>query len=500
MQEFPGFCGPAYQSRSWKASAQRCLNLYLEQDPEKSGVLYGTPGMVLANTLRTSAQIDDWSVRAMLATPGVLAIVTVGDEGGNGALFQATGVVYTASGPVLTGLLSQGFGSFGVSRISLTQGGDKLLLSYGNAAIAGTIGGPMAPVASPNFPANPRSVTFIDGYFVTHGLVNPGRIQWSAPFDPTSWDALNFASASNLNDSIQRVYALNRILYIVGTLTTECWAVTGGVETFTRIASTFIPYGTPAWESVAEINSSLFFLAQDRFGGRLVLQADGLQTSRVSTHAIEKEISGYPVVSDAYAFGYQQEGHAFYVLTFPTARKTWVYDASTQLWHERNTQDPDLFSGRTESYWSARCGAYFGGVNWVGHGFPNNSAGARLYELRLGWSQDAVGPIRRLRSSPHVFDNAEYRTLSALEFAFQTGVGSETGATPEQVNPQALLRISKDGGQTYAYQNSAPLGRQGKYATRTRFNRCGRARDFIAELSLSAPVPIALTGAYMEIT
>ncbi|MFE1676613.1 hypothetical protein ACFMJE_18460, partial [Acinetobacter baumannii] len=67
----------------------------------------------------------------------------------------------------------------------------------------------------------------------------------------------------------------------------------------------------------------------------IVYRAVGYTGKRISTHAIEYAIQSYSTITDAIAFTYQQEGHSFYVLTFPTADKTWVFDVSTELWHER---------------------------------------------------------------------------------------------------------------------------------------------------------------------
>ena len=59
---------------------------------------------------------------------------------------------------------------------------------------------------------------------------------------------------------------------------------------------------------------------------------------------------------------YQQDGHAFYVLTFPTANKTWCYDAATQMWHERPCRDTTTGNlGRHRS----NCCAFWG-VHVVG--------------------------------------------------------------------------------------------------------------------------------------
>jgi hypothetical protein len=55
----------------------------------------------------------------------------------------------------------------------------------------------------------------------------------------------------------------------------------------------------------------------------------------VSTHAIEWQIQQYENMTDAIAYTYQQDGHAFYVLIFPSANTTWVFDVATSMWHER---------------------------------------------------------------------------------------------------------------------------------------------------------------------
>ncbi len=251
--------------------------------------------------------------------------------------------------------------------------------------------------------------------------------------------------------------------------------------------------------SVAKTGGSVLFLAQDGDGGRFLINVHGLQASRVSTHPIENEWMDYAVVSDAFAFTYQQEGHQFYVLTFPTQGKTWVYDLTTQLWHERSSQKPLGADGRTEGAWTPTCHAYFGGYNIVG-GRNNPLLAARLYVLDKDVYTDEIGTIRRVRSSPHTNSNYDFLTCSSVEFVFEPGVGRAAGFTPEEVDPQVTLRVSKDGGRTWGYERRTPIGKQGKYKTRARFNRLGRARDLVLEMSISAPVKPVITGAVAEFT
>ncbi|WP_460918270.1 hypothetical protein, partial [Staphylococcus aureus] len=70
-------------------------------------------------------------------------------------------------------------------------------------------------------------------------------------------------------------------------------------------------------------------------GQTIVLEGSSYQAHRISTNAIENEIRGYANITDAIGMIYQTEGHVFYVLTFPSADATWVYDKATQLWHQR---------------------------------------------------------------------------------------------------------------------------------------------------------------------
>jgi hypothetical protein len=67
----------------------------------------------------------------------------------------------------------------------------------------------------------------------------------------------------------------------------------------------------------------------------IVYRANGYTAQRISTHAVEWQIQQYGNLSDAIAYTYQQDGHSFYVLIFPSANTTWVFDVATSLWHER---------------------------------------------------------------------------------------------------------------------------------------------------------------------
>ncbi|MDP5211402.1 hypothetical protein, partial [Microbulbifer sp. 2205BS26-8] len=100
--------------------------------------------------------------------------------------------------------------------------------------------------------------------------------------------------------------------------------------------------------SVAKLDETVVWL--DNEGSVRMLQ--GTTPMRISTHAIEYAISRGRW-RDASAWSYTHEGHQFYVLTIPAREKlpnakgagTYVYDAATQLWHQRKSYGRDYWRG-----------------------------------------------------------------------------------------------------------------------------------------------------------
>lgn len=493
---FAGFVGGAYRSSSWKASAQRCVNLYVEEDPEKTAVLYPTPGMEAINSLFNGNEVLE-----MLETPSALYVWTNATDA-----YRIAGATRDANGTLV---LSTVFllNTVDASEYIVTaQAGDRIMFVNGQAGYWADRSGVFSfvQIVDPDFPANPQTCDAVDGYFLVHGP-NSDQFFWSPPFDPSTWNALDFASAENVNDKLVRIKTLEREVYMIGQTSTEIWAVVGGDDVFDRIAGTYAPFGTPARLSPAAIGQSLLWLSRDQNGGGIVVQARGLQIARVSTHAIEQEIQAYTRLDDARAFCYQQGGHQFYVLTFPTAGKTWVYDLTTQLWHERMSTvfqvgSPDA---QEDVHWQPRCHAYFAGANLVG--YTRRSLGLlvpTIAELTPRMTKDPDNIIKRIRTSPHVMRGNEYMSVDAMEFVLQPGVGrnvvNSVTAPEDTRNPQALLRLSRDGGQTYGATRRASIGEQGKYRRRVKFNRMGVARDFIAELSISSDAYTPIVEAWIE--
>jgi len=459
----------AYSSRSLIASAQRSVNLYSEHNKEDSpypSTYYQTPGIV---TLVT-APVTGWRC-LYTSTLGILYGVC------NNTLYSissdfvltAIGVIDSVSGPV-----------------SMVDNSLSLLIVDGSS-IGWTLDlytGVFQQVPSTEAFYGGSRVDLVDGFFI---LNRPDTNQWYiSGFLTVTFDGLDFAGKTGFSDKIVAVGAAKRQVFIFGEQTTEVWYNTGATAfTFARMPGAFIQFGCAAAASVQQMDGSLFWLSRSPQGECMVLQTQNYDRVRISTFAIEKEFQSYARVDDATAYTYQQEGHTFYVLNFPTANKTWAFDLATGEWHERTFMDANGVENRQR----ANCHALFNGNNIVG-----DWQSGKLYRLDSSVFTDDGSPIHRIRSFPHLLsdgDRVMYRTLIA-DMEVGNGVANSTEA------PEIRLRWSDTKGASWGTYISQDMGASGEFLTCVQFQRLGMARDRVFELSWSANAKTALSGAFID--
>lgn len=465
------FVGPAYQSRSINIDAQQSINLYLEMDnasPRAPVALHGTPGTVRKLTL------PDGPVRGAVVEGGYAWFVAGHDlyRVAPDWSFTNVGSIGTATGEV--GIASNG------AQILIVDGASGWLVDVSDAS--------MVKITSEGFPNGVRRAAFQDGYFLVTGLTgSPSFWINQTPYDGARWDALDFASAEGAPDNTTGIISDHRELWLFGPTSAEVWVNTGGSDfPFGRSGNAFVEHGCAASGTICKADNTVFWLGSDDRGSGIVWRADGYTPVRISTHAIEHALAGY-TLSDAIAMAYQQEGHVFYVLTFPTNSKTWVYDVSTQQWHERAWMHPQTGA---LSRWRANCMVFFNGQHLVG----DYQTGA-VYALDLDTYSDDGGPMLARRRTI-VNESLQQRMFyHALQVDLEVGVGS---GNAQGANPQAMLRYSNDGGHTWSNERTASMGKVGQYGARARWTRLGMGRNRVWELSITDPVKRCILGAVIE--
>ena len=466
--------GSSYVARSVNAADSRCVNLYAEIVPEggkEAAFLTRAPG------LRALASIGSGPIRGLWQLGGFGYVVS-----GNG-LYQFSPTFTTSF---------KGFVS-GSDPVSFADNGVQIFIACnGPSYVYNVITDTFAQITDPDFPGA-VTVGFIDQYFVFNEP-NSQRIWVTALADGTNIDALDYASAEGAPDELMSVIVDHREVWLFGSNSTEVWYNAGGSDfPLQRVQGAFNELGCAASYSVAKMDNRIFWLGADARGDGIVYAAEGYMGRRISTHAVEWHIQQYPTISDAVGYTYQQDGHSFYVLSFPSGNATWVYDVSTQAWHERA-----YFSGGAFSRHRSNCQVFFAGQTIVGDYQTN-----KIYALDKEVYSDDGAPQRWLRSwraLPPGANNLKRTAQHELQLDCETGVGLALG---QGSNPQVMLRWSDDGGHTWSNEHWRSMGAIGAYGHRTIWRRLGmttKIRDRVYEVSGTDPVPIAIMGAELRLS
>lgn len=451
----------ASPSRSIVASAQRLINLYPEADGTGQVTLYGTPGLELLVELPTKP------VRAMHVANGAIYVVsgdtiyTLSPTGG----YAAIGTVSTSSGPV--GMADNGI--------------QVMVMDGGTAKIITIAGSTVSSITDPDMP-RAMSPVFMDGFFLFRE-VDSGRIWKSGAYDGTSIDGLDFATAEARPDNVVGLIADHGEVWVAGELSIEVYQNTGSSDfPFDRIPGAVIETGCASGETMLRVDNTVFWVGRDNKGGGVVWRANGYTPQRVSTHEVELILSSVDL-SNTSAWSYQEDGHLFYVLNIPDAGRTMVYDVATSAWHERAYRDP--FTGVNGRH-RASCHCYVPNVHLVG-----DYETGKIYRMSLDYYDDAGDAIKRQLVSPHVRADGGRLFYSELQLRFNTGVGLISG---QGEDPQACLETSNDGGNTWTPERWATIGRIGEYQARVRWTALGSGFSKTFRLTVTDPIPVAITG------
>jgi len=474
MSDF-GFVGDAYEAPSIYQDAQELINWFVEvgqrKQPGDRGqlTLYPTPGLV------SRCQLKEGAVRGLRVLPGGQTLIAVSADTvykiNADFVAEEIGTLHTTVGPV----------SISDNRVSVyfVDGRNRYAYTIATGVFEDI------PTSDGAFVGG-NVVDIIDNYFVYNG---PATAQFAAS-DPVSivTNPLSFASKFGDSDNLVSLIADHREVWLLGERTTEVWADVGSFPfPFQIIPGTSSQHGCAATYSVARLGNSFAFMSQDTRGQSIAVQANGYQLERISTSAVENDLQG-DVVSDAIGYTYQIRGHEFYVMIFPTADKTWVYDASTGMWHKWLSVDDQNRFHRHRS----NCYAFFQGMGVVGD-FENG----KLYSLEGAVYTEDGKTIRRVRRCPHLVDDFKRVYHSDLQIQFQPGVGLD--GIQQGTNPQAMLRWSNDGGSTWSHERWTSIGKMGRYKNRAIWRRLGQARDRIYEVVVTDPVNAVIVSANLNL-
>ena len=461
-------------SKSANVSSQIRTNLYVEVRNEK-----------------------DKTSMALFRTAGLGAFTSVGASPPRG-LYDINNLIYLVAGNTLYEVNNAGVstmrGTLNTSsgRVDMFDNGSQILIVDGTNGYIYTIATTtLAQIVSGNFPNGATTAAFQAGFFLVDDPAHNGRFYKSASYDGTTWAALDFATAESNPDPLVRVFVNQSVVHLLGTQTTEFWSNTGALDfPYAPVQGTAIEWGLGAKWSVAKLGGLVTYLATNTEGQLQIIRLSGYQPTVISSPEMDNEINNYSVNTDATAFSYKFNGHEFYQINFGTVGKSWLYDLTTSqqagvpVWSK-------LTSGTSG-------GRHLGemSINFINQDIVADYSTGNLYKFQSGTFTDNSVTTPWKLTSKHVYKDNAMLSLGRLWVDFETGVGLSTG---QGSNPQVSLRYSKDGGHSWSSEVWRTIGAIGKYLTRVYWNRLGRARDWLFELSGSDPVKIVIMNAGLDL-
>jgi len=454
-------------------------------------------GTLLTQTGRVS-MIDNGSQLMIVdGTAGYIystVAITATPKAVTGIAIDATGTVATVTTGVAHGLTTgnlvtlTGFtpaaynGSYTTTVLSPTTFSFVIDVSPGGpSTIQGTYTIPsFAQITSPSFPANPVTCTFLAGTFVVQSL-NTGRFFASAPYDGLSGYALNSASAANAPNPMRAIWTVNGQLFLLCAAHTEYWGASGGQDfLFSQVQGTGSEWGLAATWSVARYGNTIACLMKNRNNQVRIAEIVGYLPQPLSTPDVDKIINGYANTSDATAYTFMLGGHPMYVVSFPSAGYTWMYDSLSKQWSSR------------KSYGITRDLGEFG-FNYLENTIIADYNTGRLYRLAPSTFTDNGAPIEIQIVTETIADpDLNLITVDRFRIDVQVGVGATVDPGS---NPQIGLEVSRDNGNTWGAQMLRTLGAIGNYTQIVEWDWLGTAANFVFRLSMTDPVQFTLISA-----
>lgn len=498
----------AYTNPFYSIGVEICQNLLLEQSASENSkaayYLLKIPGM---KRLGAVDAVNKGACRVLITTGlgrtfGVFgnAFCEIDQNGGK----LQIGTLYSKSG-----------------QIQAAENGRQMILVDGNAGyIFDFATTSFNPILDEFFPGNaegtsaPTHVVYNDTRFIVNNVgtneyyySNPyyqyNADNSSASYDPAVfngyWNPIQSGRKFAQADNIVGLSTAQNYVWLFGYSSCEVHYDTGNYngQLYARYDGAIINVGCHAPQSIANLANNVFWLGTDKTGILGVFTNDGMQPRRISKRGIEQIIESMSVYEDAIGWTYSHAGHSFYNIYFPTASKSFVFDLTTDSWHERTFLDKS--DGKLYAHKALYATANFNKVI-IGH-----NSHSTIFEFDANYYQNdnaedaGVNYIKCIKTTPINFQNGVFVRYNAVQPILQQGVGlAVNNIDGVGTDPLVWIAWSDDAGRSWSSEFSAPMGKLGEYNKRSRILTAGLSRNRVWRIAITDPVQVILVGLIVE--
>jgi len=452
-----GIGSSPYKRTSAQMPESRVENYYWEQSAtsESGEIWIPRPGL---NMFRVGAG----ALRGIYRAPGCLNGDIVAVIGTSAFRINSLGVA-TSIGTVA-----------GTGRVVIAGNLAGVMIADGTLLQYST-GGALSTVTLPF--SNPIWVGHVAGYWLCVAGGTQKRF-WTPDTTPTTWDALDFDSASSATDRLLASAVIGSRIWDFGERSIEFRYASGDSEApFAVEVGRAYERGCLSRDTIVALDNTAFWVGEDR-----IVYRGGDVPMALSDSYISERIAKV-ATSDVYAWGFPWQGHVFYCLTIGD-EGTFVYDVTTQRWAQWSSYDADR--------WLPGLGC----LGFNDEPIVGDTDTGTLYTLSQEVFTDDGQPIIGLLTFGAPITGFRLM-VNMLRIEMVTGYATETG---QGSNPIVNVRFSRDGGEVWGPWRSDSLGLAGNYGKRVKFNRCGQFKGpgMIGEMRVSDPVPRRVSGMYIN--
>jgi hypothetical protein len=332
--------------------------------------------------------------------------------------------------------------------VSMAASSKQLLIaSAGTLYLLDLGSGAFSTIPAANFSGAVSLVGYSDGFFIV--LITDSRqIYASAVEDGSTWPGLSTTIVSLFPDNIVSMIIDHREIWLFSKRYALVYENTGAFPfPFEPNQSAFIEQGCVAKFGPAKLDNTILWPGIDERGQGMIWRASGYTPTRISNHAVEFAFQDYSRtsrISDAISYAFQDQGHNFYHLYFPSANKSWRYDTATNMWHE-------------VGFWNAGAGffeAHHSQVHTFNFGkhLVGDWQSEKIYDMEIpkwngstwDFATDNGSLIRRVRRAAHISDDQKFSTHHQVQIFLETGLGS-IPALPGTGIPTSIILADPNG-------------------------------------------------------
>lgn len=444
--------GPTYTNRSLPVGAQHTQNFYIEINPASNEPV------------------------SLMPFPGLKSFATAGAGKGRGmALYNDE--AYTVSGTELYKVASNGVTTLigtiaGTNRVSMVDDGSNLVIANGANKPYSYDGTDLNSGSDADLP-NANTVAHINSRVIYD---QPTGIAFADLDTPLTVNSANILlSNTRKSDDCKAVITHRQQVFAFNEETIEPSYFTGsGNPPYSRVNNAVQEIGTESPHSIDFNKNFVYFLGKDR----RVYRMSGLDSRAIDNPAIGQAIHDYTVVDDAFGICFTFDAQNFYLLSFPSESKTWLFNESAP---------PD--TAWTSLAYGTDSAAHLisGYVYAYGKHLVSDRRNGNIYELDFDTYTDNGDVIQRRRSTANL-NGRYFGKPGAKVFMSRLQLIIEPGVSLVSDEAQIIMQYSDDNGRTWSSERWSSIGQQGDYTYKVEWYSLGMFYNRMFRFTMSDAV------------